>query len=232
MKKFTLILAALGLALIGSGCSSRAVTNDEKVFLATVFGDSVDVDSVSIRSSGVAKGIEEGIELGDIPPAYATSGQHTESWFDADAITIRNRIYFNAAIYLDNYYDPNEIHLLIDLFAHEFVHVWQWQNREKTGYSLSRVIQEHVTYGKAVYEYERPPSQPFLQYRYEQQGMIVQDYIFMREHSPQHPWLPIYEKVIRVAIPLTKLQRAIEEFCQKTPSDSCKSLVHPVPPAS
>jgi hypothetical protein len=62
------------------------------------------------------------------------------------------------------------------LLSHEVMHVWQWQHRDITRYSLAKVLWEHIKCGpKKVYLYRSPPQRPFLTHRFEQQGAIVQD---------------------------------------------------------
>jgi hypothetical protein len=62
------------------------------------------------------------------------------------------------------------------LLAHEIMHVWQWQHRDISRYSLAKVVWEHIKCGpKKVYLYRSPPQRPFLTHRFEQQGAIVED---------------------------------------------------------
>jgi hypothetical protein len=82
------------------------------------------------------------------------------------------------AIYLsENYPDYSVDTCDRSILSHEVAHVWQWQNRELTGYSLAAVIIEHIRFKGDVYKYEIIPGRPFLRYRYEQQGKMVEDYV-------------------------------------------------------
>ena len=87
---------------------------------------------------------------------------------------------------------------------HELVHVWQYQNLRK--YHWTRAGLEHVTHFRRVYEYELPARDlsenpiahesagaAFLDYRYEQQGRLVQDYYMLKKLGRD---VTAYERVI------------------------------------
>ena len=54
------------------------------------------------------------------------------------------------------------------LFAHEMVHVWQWQNRHVTGYHPLKAAQEHNAVDPYLFDLSQAPK--FLDYGFEQQG--------------------------------------------------------------
>jgi hypothetical protein len=69
------------------------------------------------------------------------------------------------------------------LLAHEMVHAWQWQNRDLTGYHPVRAAFEHV--GSAdPYLFELGTDTDFLDYGYEQQGSIMEEYVCCRTLAP------------------------------------------------
>jgi hypothetical protein len=50
-----------------------------------------------------------------------------------------------------------------------------------TGYSLMRIVAEHIHYGKEVYRYEPlAPNRSVLSYRLEQQARMMQDYVYWK----------------------------------------------------
>ncbi|MCB1360491.1 MAG: hypothetical protein H6899_03505 [Rhodobacter sp.] len=60
--------------------------------------------------------------------------------------------------------------------AHELTHVWQWQNRRLTGYSPLRVGAEHRP-GVDPYLFDPATNAHFLDYGYEQQASLVEEYV-------------------------------------------------------
>jgi hypothetical protein len=72
------------------------------------------------------------------------------------------------------------------LFAHEMVHVWQWQNRAVTGYHPLRAALEHVG-SPDPYQFDTATSAPFLSYGYEQQGAIVEEFVCCLALDPEAP---------------------------------------------
>jgi len=67
------------------------------------------------------------------------------------------------------------------LLIHEVTHVWQYQHRDVTGYTRWKAAAESIEYGrKGAYGYELDSLKSFNQYRFEQQGQMMQDY-YMRK---------------------------------------------------
>lgn len=83
------------------------------------------------------------------------------------------------------------------LFFHWFAHIWQDQRKDMTNYQLGTAVEEHERFGERVYDYDRPPAQPFLSYRFEQQAAIMADYAVMQSCGDPDGWLPDYEGVMR-----------------------------------
>ncbi|NKB26055.1 MAG: hypothetical protein GKR99_00160 [Rhodobacteraceae bacterium] len=69
------------------------------------------------------------------------------------------------------------------LMAHEATHVWQWQNRDITGYSPFAAVMENIR-ARDPYSYELEAGKPFLDYGFEQQARIVGDFVC---HSAADP---------------------------------------------
>ena len=72
--------------------------------------------------------------------------------------------------------------------AHELTHVWQHQNRARTGYSLLRVGREHVAL-EDPYLFDAEPQAGaetrFLDYGYEQQASLVEEYVCCQALDPE-----------------------------------------------
>jgi hypothetical protein len=68
--------------------------------------------------------------------------------------------------------------------AHELTHVWQWQRRDLTGYHPYKASLEHVELDDP-YLLEIDPARGFLDYGYEQQGVIVEEFVCCRALDPE-----------------------------------------------
>lgn len=79
---------------------------------------------------------------------------------------------------------PERINLVGAMFfAHEMVHVWQWQNRQITGYSPFRGLAEHRP-GVDPYLFDPTQDIEFLAMGYEQQAALVEEFICCRTLAP------------------------------------------------
>lgn len=84
--------------------------------------------------------------------------------------------------YLPDY--PQEMNLVAAMyFAHEMTHIWQWQNRDITGYSPLRGAAEHQP-GADPYLIDDTDQTPFLSLGYEQQAALVEEYVCCRTLDP------------------------------------------------
>jgi len=102
---------------------------------------------------------------------------------------------------------PDELDLLdAMLFSHELTHVWQWQNRAVTGYSPLRAAQEHKA-GTDPYLFDLSTDTDFLEFGYEQQASIVEEYICCQMLDPQAPRTARLASLISAVMPLGELPR-------------------------
>ncbi|WP_420584545.1 hypothetical protein [Ruegeria sp.] len=180
------------MALLLLGSCGRPLTDHERAFASAVQGDTLDLDRVRLVEGAPVVPItyyrkarprlacrerilpppEEGVVTGK--PA---------------AVALFNKVYFNRDWYLEDYMSefPEQMNLIAAmLLAHELTHVWQWQNRETTGYHPLRAAAEHG--GKNdPYLFDLGTSPDFLEYGFEQQGAIVEEYICCRSLDPKAP---------------------------------------------
>lgn len=95
-------------------------------------------------------------------------------------------VYIRDSIYLDDLLPdlPDSLYLPdAMLLGHELVHVWQWQNRETTGYHPILALLEHA--GQAdPYLIDPETTADFESFGYEQQGAIMEEYICCRALAP------------------------------------------------
>ena len=68
--------------------------------------------------------------------------------------------------------------------VHELTHVWQWQNRARTGYTPLRVGAEH-TRSADPYLFDTDANARFLDYGYEQQASLVEEYLCCQVLDPE-----------------------------------------------
>jgi len=180
-----LILAFLLLSSCG-----RPLTPQERDFAGAIQGDTLDLDAVRLvegapvipityfREKRPRLACRERI----LPPVE--SGKVTGK---PAAIALFNKVYFTRDWYLEDYMSdyPEEMNLIAAmLLAHELTHVWQWQNRETTGYHPLRAAAEHDG-RQDPYLFDLDTSPDFLAYGYEQQGAIVEEYVCCRALDPQ-----------------------------------------------
>ncbi len=124
------------------------------------------------------------------------------------AMVIHNKVYFSDDWYLEDYLPnyPQELDLVTAmLFAHEITHVWQWQNRSKTGYTPMRAAREHRS-AADPYLYEINTKTRFSDYAYEQQASIVEEYVCCAALDPEAPRTKRIERLLKGAFPLQKLK--------------------------
>lgn len=146
----------------------RPLTENEIETFGEIFGDSLDYESVRVKRGGFLTRFMKG-----------------------QGIVTGNTINVSADIYQSDFALAS-----LDLqafFAHELTHVWQYQNvsRWTTVIAGSEHIRFRNPYGYSL------DGRPFNQYRFEQQGSIVQDY-YRYTHMPNiSPYIiQRYEQVI------------------------------------
>lgn len=123
------------------------------------------------------------------------------------AVALYNNIFFTRRYFLRDYMAnyPDEIDLYAAmLFAHEITHIWQWQNRERTGYTPLRAGREHVN-SEDPYLFDISTDTKFLEYGYEQQAGIVEEYVCCATLDPQAPRTKRLEQMLRGAFPMSRL---------------------------
>ncbi len=181
----------LFLFLLLASCG-RPLTKTEQAFASSIHGDSLAIDRVRLvegapvtaitfrREPRPRKACRERI----LPPVKADVVTSKPA-----AVALFNRIYFTKDWYLENYLQefPERVNLIAAmLLAHELTHVWQWQNRETTGYHPLRAAAEHGP-NNDPYLFDLEVSPDFLGYGYEQQGAIVEEYVCCRALAPDAP---------------------------------------------
>ena len=136
------------------------------------------------------------------------------------AVTLFNRVYFARKWYLENYLPdyPERIYLIESmLLAHELTHVWQWQNRSRTGYTPWLAAAEHGRVDDP-YLFDLDSSPDFLSYGYEQQGSIVEEYVCCRLLDPDAARTARLRAMIAQEMPIDGLDHALGQGIVRLPS--------------
>ena len=123
------------------------------------------------------------------------------------AMVLHNKVFFARDWYLADYLQgyPEKLDLLSAmLFAHEMTHVWQWQNREVTGYSPLKAAREH-NYSEDPYLYDIETKTRFLDYAYEQQASIVEEYVCCAALDPEGSRTKRLEALLRGTFPVDRM---------------------------
>ncbi|MGV6805240.1 MAG: hypothetical protein ACWA49_13655 [Ruegeria sp.] len=205
MARLILFFAILLFASCG-----RPLTEQEKAFAANIQGKTLDTDRVRLVEGAPVAAITYERKARPrlacreriLPPVKEeiVTGKPA-------AVSLFNRVYFTKDWYLDDYMSkyPERVNLVAAmLLAHELTHVWQWQNRKTTGYHPLRAAAEHGG-RKDPYLFDLETSSDFLDYGYEQQGAIVEEYVCCRALDPKAPRTQRLHEMLKVHFDLASL---------------------------
>lgn len=178
------LLAFLLLAACG-----RLITDSEQRLVDDIMGDTLNTAPVRMVEAGF---------IGLTTRTYPTRPQTTcreKINMPPSGPTIQTRtagavawthVLTNPDWTLDDYAPeyPEAYNLVAAMyFAHEMVHVWQWQNRAVTGYSPFRGLAEHKP-GVDPYLLDPDDKTTFLELGYEQQAVLVEEFMCCRALAP------------------------------------------------
>tara|TARA_R110002110_G_scaffold77667_15_gene204049 strand:- start:119 stop:820 length:702 start_codon:yes stop_codon:yes gene_type:complete len=206
MKRVLLILLVL------ASCG-RPLTGNERAFLDTIHGDTLDMDAVRLHDGAPTRAVtfrrkprprttcRELI----LPPATDEIVTTKPA-----AVALYNTILFDKDWFLEDYLRgyPGEIGLVASmLFAHELTHIWQWQNRKMTGYSPLRAASEH-SFSDDPYLFEIDRAPEFGAFGFEQQASIVEEFVCCRALAPQAPRTKRLHALISQVMPVAPLPQS------------------------
>lgn len=200
-----LLLLLLTLAACG-----RPLTPAEKTFAAQIHGDTIDTSRIrKIQGSPVGGITYQRPKRPRVACRELILPEPTTEMVTVGpvAMVIHNKVFYSRDWYLEDYLEnyPEQLNLFnAMLFAHEMTHVWQWQNRETTGYSPIRAAREHEG-GADPYLYDINTKADFLDYAYEQQASIVEEYVCCATLDPGAPRTKRLEALLKGAFPLQKI---------------------------
>lgn len=204
-----MILRLLLILALFASCG-RSLTETEKAFALSIHGDQLDVDrarlvkGAPVGSFTFKRKVRPRLACREriLPP-----GKEEIVTVSPAAVTLFNKVYFTKDWYTTNYQPgyPEQIHLIAAmLFAHEMTHVWQWQNRDRTGFSPMRAAAEHGQ-SDDPYLFDLNGAPDFLSYGYEQQGAIVEEYVCCRTLDPDAARTKRLHTMLSGAFPVSDL---------------------------
>ena len=205
---FTAILAL-------AACSGRPLTQNEILFTQGMAGDQINPAAVRFHDGHLAGSYITSIPVRPrltcqeriFPPV---SGEDIA--VSPGAIALFNGVHFRKDLFIPDYLPnlPKEVHVYAAmLFAHEMTHVWQWQNRDVTGYHPVKAAAEHQR-SDDPYLFDVATTGRFLDYGYEQQGSIVEEYVCCQLLDPSAPRTARLEAMISEAMPIRRLRQVLD----------------------
>ncbi|WP_089272891.1 hypothetical protein [Puniceibacterium sediminis] len=139
-------------------------------------------------------------------------------------MAIFNHMMFRDDLYRDDFLSEYpEVIDLADamLLAHEMTHVWQWQNRKRTGYTPLRAASEHSR-TPDPYLFEEDTSVAFLDHGFEQQGAIVEEYVCCALLDSEAPRTARLHAMIAEAMPMSRLDEVLDYRAVRMPWSGVK----------
>jgi len=201
--------AALALTLAGCG---RPLTPEERLFSAELMGEGFDPGPVRIGQAGII-GLRE--VTYPVRPR-TTCRERILPPPEGDTITgstagvvLFQTLWTSEDWFLENYAEgyPSRASLIaLMFFAHEMLHVWQWQNRDRTGYHPLKAAAEHRP-GVDPYLFDPEATTAFLDFGYEQQGALIEEYVCCRALDPEGARTRRLEALLQTELDLTPLAR-------------------------
>lgn len=207
--KHLILIALLGLAACG-----RPMTPAEEQMAKDVFGPTLDTSRIVVgQGAGVFPPVPTRVTKvtrveGTDRACIRTPQPKSDT--PAPAFAFRNKIHFNSGLYSnDMAIDwPRRLRFPQALvFAHELTHVWQWQNRARTGYTPFRAAFESL---RLIDPYFAPPGEAaFLSFGYEQQAAIVEDYLCFAFANPNHPRRAELRAILAPVFPVDRIDALV-----------------------
>ncbi|KMW59075.1 hypothetical protein AIOL_004056 [Candidatus Rhodobacter oscarellae] len=191
IRALLIFLAALCL----TACAGRPLAEGERALAEDLFGPSLDVQKVRVKSgfrgapkTDTAPPLPENPEPIKIRPGICDRTAPTPPEGPPPGWALYNNVHFSKDYYRNDTAPgwPNQI-LLPQTFimAHELVHVWQWQNRKRTGYRPAKAALEAIL-NQDPYFYVPEEGAGLLEYGFEQQASLLEDYLCYAIFDPKN----------------------------------------------
>ena len=205
----------LALAFLLIAACSRPMTENEERFARDLFGDGLDTSKVTVSHNlGLTpppKTVPSSVRrLRGTERACVRTPQPVRSE-PPQAFALFSRMHFGNDLYSTDMVAPwpNGLRLPQALiFAHELTHVWQWQNRDRTGYTPLRAIGESLRLADP-YFFQPQDAPAFFAFGYEQQAAIVEDFICFTVANPTHPMREELRALLLPVFPVEAFEASI-----------------------
>jgi len=226
------ILVVLTFAIFATSC--RNLTSDEKTALHAALGPEVELSNVLIippASKSDRATVQERLQRQmKLERAMGiTDNRYTDRQIRSFASNLTSRkayavavgtkiFYLNPSFYKDNMAAnwPKERNLNdLSNLLHEYFHIWQYTNRKRTGYSLSGIVAEHIKYGADVYRYNLKTHDNLLDFRFEQQAKIAEDYFLACFDVVVRPGCSRLRKMMNTVFDIPVLEKQLHDFKNK-----------------
>ena len=204
------------LALLLLAACGRPLTPNEVAFLSGLHGPTLDTSRVRMHD---ARRLSATRVLPAAPRLTCQSrlfppprGETVRT--ATGAISLFEHIYVRRDLYRNDMVEGwPEVLPLADamLLAHEMVHAWQWQNRALTGYHPIKAALEH-TGSVDPYLFDLDTSTSYLDYGYEQQGSIMEEYVCCRTLAPRADRTARLHAMLSEYFPLRPLDEPMTEW--------------------
>ncbi len=212
------LLLTLGCVLLLGGCT-RALTPDERAFAADLLGPGLDPDKVRVAHGmgfvvppATPKRVPRSLPV-DSPPHEGTCDRIAPQPPSGPppAWALYNRVHLVAELYQPDLamgWPDYALYPEALVMAHELVHVWQWQNRRRTGYHPVRAALESLV-NLDPYFYASRETSAFLTYGYEQQAALVEDYLCYALYDPANKRRRDLRVILSPHFPVGRLDAAL-----------------------
>ncbi len=209
------LIPLLAAALILAACT-RPLAPGERALAGDVFGPSLNTDTIRVAAgTGFTPRPRKQLnpDRGRPAPRPGICDRAAPQAQDGPppAFTILHVIHIAEDYYADDIASgwAQTVHLPQALIlTHELAHVWQWQNRRLTGYSPLSAALESLTNFDPYY-YRPAPDAGFLDYGYEQQATLIEDYLCYALLDPSSPRRNELRKVLAPHFPISRLDEAL-----------------------
>ncbi|MBT0958615.1 hypothetical protein IV417_14590 [Alphaproteobacteria bacterium KMM 3653] len=204
-------LILIGLLCLTGACG-RPLTEPERAYVADLTGSEVDADKVRIMRGGILSVVQFRFPARPRVTCqerlFPPSEEKILTGSPAAAV-LHNWIYFNRGNFLPDYVPeyPERFYLYDAMvFGHETVHVWQWQNRDKTGFTPLRAVREHQL-SDDPYLFDIDKEQSFSDFGYEQQGSVMEEFICCQALAPHSARTDRLRELLRPHFPVARLEK-------------------------
>jgi hypothetical protein len=207
------------LLLVLSACA-RPLSDNEAAFAGALFGESLDRGAVTVRA-GVGltplPAPKPDVAVG-APPPPAPKGvcERVERTAKARrwpaAFVLWSDIFWSYDFYTDDAFRgwPDAVPFQSLIMAHELVHVWQWQNRDRTGYNPARSARESIDEVDPYFWLDGQAEDGFFSYGYERQAAMIEDYVCFQLFEPEAPEVDELEAILAPVLPLEAFRRWLD----------------------